>query len=159
MIERTKKVRLIGVDAKMIGVLEYGEAEAMAHDQNLDLILVTQNAEIPVFKLGDAKKMRYHEEKMKRKEARKQRGDVMKIVKISFNEGTHDMQTKIKRLEEFLDDGLKVKVVMFLAGREKSHFDLALEKTKVFLSMISTEYKTASELKKLSNGFETIIFK
>ncbi len=159
MIDRTKKVRLIGSDTKMIGIMDYAEAEALAREQNLDLILVTQNVDIPVFKLGDAKKMRYHEEKMKRKEARKQRGDVMKIVKISFNEGTHDMQTKIKRLEEFLDDGLKVKVVMFLAGREKSHFDLALEKTKVFLSMISTEYKTASELKKLSNGFETIIFK
>ena len=159
MIDHTKKIRLIGLDAKMIGVVEYGEAETMARSQNLDLILVTQNADMPVYKLGDAKKMRYHEEKMKRKEAKKQRGDVMKIVKISFNEGTHDMQTKIKRLEEFLEDGLKVKVVMFLAGREKSHFDLALEKTKTFLSMISTEYKTASDLKKLSNGFETIIFK
>jgi len=69
------------------------------------------------------------------------------------------MQTKIKKLEEFLNDGLKVKVVMFLAGREKSHFDLALEKTKMFLSMIPVEYKTASELKKLANGFEIIIFK
>lgn len=159
MTDYAKKIRLIGVDAQMIGVIEYGEAETMARTQNLDLILVTQNAEIPVYKLGDAKKMRYQEEKLKRKEYRKQRGDVMKIVKISFNEGTHDMQTKIKRLEEFLNDGLKVKVVMFLAGREKSHFDLALEKTKLFLSMIPTEYKTASELKKLSNGFETIIFK
>ena len=135
MTDYTKKIRLIGVDAKMIGVVEYGEAETMARAQNLDLILVTQNSEIPVYKLGDIKKMRYQEEKLKRKESRKQRGDVMKIIKISFNEGKHDMQTKIKKLEEFLNDGLKVKVVMFLAGREKSHFDLALEKTKMFLSI------------------------
>jgi len=132
MTDYTKKIRLIGVDAKMIGVVEYGEAETMARAQNLDLILVTQNSEIPVYKLGDIKKMRYQEEKLKRKESRKQRGDVMKIIKISFNEGKHDMQTKIKKLEEFLNDGLKVKVVMFLAGREKSHFDLALEKPKCF---------------------------
>jgi len=143
----------------MIGIMDYVEAETLAREQNLDLILVTQNTDVPVFKLGDAKKMRYQEEKMKRKESRKQRGDVMKVVKISFNEGTHDLQTKIRRLEEFLNDGLKVKVVMFLAGREKSHMDLALEKTKAFLRMITIEYKTASEIKKLSNGFELIIFK
>lgn len=159
MIDRTKKVRLIGGDTKMIGIMDYAEAEALAREQNLDLILVTQNVDIPVFKLGDSKKMRYQEEKMKRKEARKQRGDVMKVIKISFNEGTHDLQTKIRRLEEFLNDGLKVKIVMYLAGREKSHMDLALEKTKVFLKMITVEYKTASEIKKLSNGFELIIFK
>ncbi len=159
MIDRSKKIRLIGEDTKMIGIVEYGEAEDMSKEKGLDLILVTQNAEIPVYKLGDSKKLRYHEEKMRRKEAKKQRADVMKIVKISFNEGTHDMQTKIKRLEEFLEDGLKVKIVMFLAGREKSHFDIALEKTKTFLKMITVDYKTLSEIKKLSNGFETIISK
>jgi len=143
----------------MIGIIEYGEAETMAHEKGLDLILVTQNADNPVYKLGNAQKLRYHEEKLRRKEAKKQRSDVMKIVKISFNEGTHDMQTKIKRLEEFLNDGLKVKIVMFLAGREKSHFDLALEKTHTFLKMINVDYKTLSEIKKLSNGFETIISK
>ena len=159
IIDKTKKIRLIGADTKMIGIVEYGEAERMAQENGFDLISVTQNAEVPVYKLGDAKKIRYYEEKMRRKEAKKQRADVMKIVKISFNEGTHDMQTKIKRLEEFLNDGLKVKVVMFLAGREKSHFDLALDKTKIFLRMITIDYKTLSEIKRLSNGFETIISK
>jgi len=158
-IDKTKKIRLIDIDTKMIGIIEYGEAENLARSKNLDLILVTQNAEIPVYKLGDAEKIRYQEEKMRRKEAKKQRNDVMKIIKISFNEGVHDMQTKIKRLEDFLEDGLKVKVVMFLAGREKSHFDLALEKTNTFLKMITVNYKVLSEIKKLSNGFEIIISK
>jgi translation initiation factor IF-3 len=158
-IDKNKKIRLIGDNGEMIGIVEYAEAEDIARSKELDLMLITENAEISVYKLGDEKKLRYQQEKMRKKEAKKQRADAMKIIKISFNEGIHDLKTKIKRLEEFLDDGLKVKVVMFLAGREKRHFDLAFEKTKTFLEMINTEYKTLSSIKKVSNGFETIISK
>lgn len=158
-IDKSKKVRLIGSDNKMLGIVEYGEAERLAIEGNFDLMTVTLNAELPVYKLGDMKKLRYHEEKMRRKEAKKQRADVMKIVKISFNEGTHDLQTKANRALSFLEDGLKVKIVMFLAGREKSHFDLALDKTKAFMKMITVEYKVLSDIKRLGNGYEIIIAK
>ncbi len=151
------KIRLIGADGKMVGIVELEEAQQLALDQNMDLIEVTDKAEVPVYKLGDRDKMRYHEEKLRRKEAKKQRADVMKVVKIRFNEGQHDLKTKAKRAKEFLEEGRKVKVVMFLAGREKSHFDLALEKTKMFFDLIETDHKFLQEIKKLSNGFEAVL--
>lgn len=156
---KNNKIRLIGADGKMIGIIDFNEAETIAHEKNFDLIEITKNAEIPVYKLGDRDKMRYQEEKMRRKEAKKQRADVMKVVKIRFNEGQHDLQTKAKRINDFLNDSRKVKVSMFLAGREKSHFDLALPKMKSFFGLVDPGFKFLQEIKKLPSGYEAIIIK
>ena len=158
MIEnKNNKIRLIGADGEMLGIVNMEEAEKMSKEQSMDLIEVTRKAEIPVYKLGDRDKMRYQEEKKKRKEAKKQRADIMKMVKLRFNEGQHDLKTKARRIKTFLEEGRKVKIVMFLAGREKSHFDLALEKLKSFFDFIECDYKFLQEIKKLSNGYEVII--
>ncbi len=151
------KIRLIGSDGKMMGIVDLEEAQKLALDQDMDLIEVTKNAEVPVYKLGDRDKIRYHEEKIRRREAKKQRADVMKVVKIRFNEGQHDLKTKAKRVKTFLEEGRKVKIIMFLAGREKSHFDLALVKTKSFFDLLETNFKFLQEIKKLSNGFEVVV--
>lgn len=156
---RPEKVRLIGKDSKAIGIVNFDEAERIANEENMDLIEVAGNLEVPVYKLGDYQKIKYMEEKIARREAKKQRADIMKTVKINFNEGQHDMETKARRIMEFLNEDKKVKVAIFLSGRERNYFDLGFQKINTFMKLITLPFKFLAEIKKSPTGFEGVIAK
>ena len=65
----------------------------------------------------------------------------------------------MRKLEDFLEAGKKVNVVMRLRGREKAHKDLAFEKFDYFLKMIKIPYKTIQEKKLSPNGIIATIKK
>lgn len=154
-----KEVRLIGLDNKNIGVVSFEEAKEMAAREQCDLIRVSDNVVPPIYKLGDLGKIKYLEDKKKRKEQKKLRKDVEKTIRINFNEGIHDMQVKAKKIDEFLDEGRRVRVTIKLVGREKTHQDVALNKFNAFMSLIKTSFKYFQSIEKTPSGFEAIIIK
>jgi translation initiation factor IF-3 len=111
----------------MLGVLLTHEARAMAQQQGFDLVEVSPNADPPVCRIMDFGKYRY-EESRKEKLARKhQQGAVVKEIKFHANVGDHDYQTKVNRIKEFLEKGLRVKSSLYFRGRENAHREIGMQ--------------------------------
>ncbi len=111
----------------MLGVLTTRDAQRMAQQQGLDLVEVSPNADPPVCKIMDFGKFRY-DEGMKRKQARKsQQRMVIKEIKFHANVDEHDLETKLRKTREFLEEGHKVKLTLAYRGRENAHKDLGIE--------------------------------
>jgi len=141
---RADKVRVVDENGKQVGIMILEEAIRMARSRGYDLVEVAPNANPPVCKFINYDKYRYELAK-KEKEARKKQV-VMKIkeIRMTYNIDTHDLNVKKKKIREFLEDGDKVKVGIFIRGREMVHLDRAEE----ILNAIAEEMKDVGYVEK-----------
>ena len=114
------RVRVIGSDGEMIGVLSRDEALSMAEDEGLDLVEIQPQADPPVCKIMDFGKFKF--------EAQKKASEA-KIKEVKFRPVTDegDYQIKLRKMRGFLEDGDKIKVNIRFRGREMSHQELGRE--------------------------------
>ncbi|MHA2611094.1 MAG: translation initiation factor IF-3 [bacterium JZ-2024 1] len=118
---RARKVQVISEEGKNLGVLDIKEALNMAYSKGLDLVQVASK-EIPVCRIMDYRKFLYQREKKMRDVLKQQRKSAPKEIKLRIRIGPKDLETKMTRLREFLDEGRKVRVVVELRGwREMVH--------------------------------------
>lgn len=124
------RVRVIGSDGEMVGVLSRDEALRMAEDEGLDLVEIQPNADPPVCKIMDFGKFRFEQQK-KASEAKKKQKQV-EIKELKFRPVTDegDYQIKLRNMRRFLADGDRVKVVVRFKGREMAHTELGLAMTQ-----------------------------
>jgi len=96
----------------------------MARGLDLDLVEVAPMANPPVCRIMDYGKFRY-EEAQKAKESRKKSMNVsVKEVKFKPKIGRGDFDTKVRKIDQFIHEGHKVKVTMQFRGREMAHPEL-----------------------------------
>jgi translation initiation factor IF-3 len=96
----------------------------LARQQDLDLVEVAPMANPPVCRIMDYGKFRY-EESQKAKESRKKTIQVsIKEVKFRPKIGKGDFDTKVRHMQDFLEEGHKVKVTLQFRGREMAHPEL-----------------------------------
>lgn len=151
---------MIDETGRQIGIFPLEEALQMAQERNLDLIQVTEKVEPPVCKIMDYGKYLYALEKKERQARLKKAGEI-KGIRLGFNISLHDLEIRANQAEKFLKKGNKIKIGMFLRGREKAHEGLAKEKIKQFLETLGKliEIKIERELKKEPRGLTMIISK
>jgi len=131
------QVRLIADDGEQLGILSTPEAIRVAEERELDLVEVSPNADPPVCKLMDYGKFKYKEQK-KEAEARKKRTEMtIKELRIRYRTDSGDLETKLKKAREFLDEGDKVKFSMRFRGREVMYLELGLEKFEEIISKLA----------------------
>ena len=118
------RVRVIGSDGEMIGVLSRDEAIAMAGEEGLDLVEIQPNADPPVCKIMDFGKFRF--EAQKRANEAKKKSKQVEIKEVKFRPVTDegDYKIKLRKMREFLEEGDKIKVNIRFRGREMSHQEL-----------------------------------
>ena len=124
---RVDKVRLIGADGEMVGIVSIREALAAADEAGLDLVEISPNAEPPVCKVLDYGKFKYEEQKKANEARKKQKIIEVKELKLRPMIGDHDYDVKLRAARKFLDEGDKVKFTMRYRGRELSHQELGLK--------------------------------
>ncbi len=98
------------------------EALRKAQSLGLDLVEVAPHATPPVCRIVDFGKFRY--ELAKQEKEKKQNTSRLKEIKFRVNIDEHDYMTKLRRGEQFLDKGNKLKVQLQFRGREMAHKDL-----------------------------------
>lgn len=152
-----EKIRLIDGQGKQIGIFSFQEASQIAQEKGFDLVLITNKTIPPIYKLGDYDKLKYQKEKELRKKKLQERHSTQKSVRLGFNEGEHDSNTKIKKIEKFLNERRAVVIEMKLRGREKAHFDLAKEKINNVCQKITVPYKIIQPLKKTPRGISIVL--
>lgn len=115
---RSPKVRLIGVDGEQLGVFGLQDALSKAQLVGLDLVEIAPTADPPVCKIIDYGKFRFQQtkrDKLNRKAAHQTK---IKEIKLKPNIDQHDLEVKIRKAEEFLEKGCKVKFTCMFRGRE-----------------------------------------
>jgi translation initiation factor IF-3 len=88
----------------------------MAQEAGLDLVIVAPNAQPPVARIIDYGRYKYTTEKQNREKKSKQQE--VKGIKISPRIAEHDVQTALRKIISFLEDGHKVRVVCQFRARE-----------------------------------------
>ncbi len=118
---------VIDSDGSKLGELTKEEALAKAVQQGLDLVEIAPNIKPPVAKILDFKKFRYDEGK-KEQAAKKHARDVeLKELWLTPRIAEHDLQTRLRRAEEFLKDGDKIMFRVKFKGREMAHTEFGFE--------------------------------
>lgn len=89
----------------------------LAQENELDLVLITENAKPPVAKILDYKKFLYDQKKRQKEMKAKQTKVTIKEVRFGPNTDDHDYEFKKRHAESFLKDGSKLKAYVFFKGR------------------------------------------
>ncbi len=121
---RAREVRVIDEDGQMLGVMTSMAALQLARERNLDLVEVSPMAVPPVCKILDWGRYKYEQSK-KENEARKhQKVTQLREIRMRPRTDEHDVEVKVRKIQEFLAEGDKVKVSVVFRGREKAHPEL-----------------------------------
>ncbi len=155
---RAAEVRVIGPEGENVGVIPLAEALAMAKEHELDLIEISPNAVPPVAKIMEYGKFQYEQEKKRREIKAKSHTTETKSVQVKIGTGDNDMALKAKRAAEWLGEGHRVKVDLFLWGRYKyMEFAFLKERLERFLKLIPADFKLGEPIGKSPKGLSTVL--
>lgn len=158
---RAPEVRVIS-DEGTLGIMKIEEALAIARDRGVDLIEVTAEAVPPIVKLVDYGKFQYQQKKHTKDQRAKQRQAMVEVKQIQIKSGTGvaDLELKAKKATEWLVEGNRVKIELFLPGRTKSMDRTFLhDRINRFLTFIQTPYSIAEGFKEIPKGIQIIVEK
>ncbi|MBO5123492.1 MAG: translation initiation factor IF-3 [Spirochaetaceae bacterium] len=137
---RVREVRLIDDKGDQKGIVPTIEALKMAKEQELDLVEVAPQANPPVCKILDYGKYRFEQEKKLRDSKKNQKQLKLKEIRMQPKIGAGDLDFKSKHVQEFLNEGNKVKVTIRFRGRELAHTELGYDVLKEVLKRLDDEY-------------------
>lgn len=121
---RAASLRVVDEDGTQIGVLTREEALRLAAERELDLVEISPNANPPVAKIVDWGKYNYQKTKQLQKSKRNAKSLEVKQMRFGLKISDHDLDVKLKKVTKFLEQGHKVKLVIFYRGRELAHKDI-----------------------------------
>ena len=155
---RVPELRLIDEDGKNLGVVNISDALRMANEKEQDLIEVSPKAKPPIAKIMDFGKYFYKEKKKEREANKKSQELEMKNVRVHLGTSEHDLALKAKKGSEFLKAGHRLKLELFLKGREK-YLDRTFlnERLNRILNLITERYRILQEVKNGPRGMFIII--
>ncbi|EKD90646.1 MAG: Translation initiation factor IF-3 [uncultured bacterium] len=129
-------MRVIDQDGNNLGEISKSEALSKAIEAGLDLIEIAPLAKPPVAKILDFKKFLYEESKREQAARKNAREVELKEIWLSPRIAEHDLNVRLKRAEEFLEDGDKIMFRVKFRGREMAHTELGFQLlNKIFETM------------------------
>jgi translation initiation factor IF-3 len=132
---------LIDEDGQMLGIMSSMQALGIARERGLDLVEVSPMAMPPVCKLMDYGRFKYEQAKKENEARKNQKLTELKEIRMKPHTDVHDLMVKVRKIEEFLGEGDKVKVGVLFRGRELAHPELGrqlLERVIAELKGIAT---------------------
>ena len=112
------------------------EAQRLADEQSLDLVMIAPQAQPPVCKIMDYGKYRFEQQKREKEAQKNQKVIEVKEVRLSLNIGQHDFDVKVGQSRRFLSDGNKIKASIRFRGREMAHANRGTEVMERFAQAI-----------------------
>ncbi len=157
---RSKELRVIGPQGENFGVLTLEEALKIAKEEGLDLIEISPNAVPPVAKIADLGKYMYLEAKKEKRSKAKTHSVEVKSIQIKSGTSEHDLSLKAKKASEWLSQGNRVQISLFLPGRSK-YLDENFLKERIvrLLKLITINHKIAVPPTRSPKGMSAIIEK
>jgi len=136
---------VIDEDGRQLGVLSRTEALAAAEQAGLDLVEVSPNADPPVARIVDWGKYNYQKTKQAQKNRQKSKSLDLKQMRVGLKIGEHDLEVKLRKVNEFLEAGHKVRITVIYRGREMAHRELGYKLAERIQGLLGEEVVTDSE--------------
>lgn len=142
-----------------LGVMETHKALQIAEEKDLDVVVVTENANPPVAKIVDFNKFLYAERKKSSDAKGKSKQTELKELRLSTTISEGDTQQRVNRAVEFLEEGNVVKVSLMMKGRQAMFPQVAQEKIGKFTKLMEPFAKVESEPKRMGNTISVTFVK
>ncbi len=157
---RAPKLRVIDDADGNLGLMNTEDAIKKAQEKGLDLIEISPNAEPPVAKIMDYGRFQYIAQKKDRDARAKAHITETKTIQIKIGTSERDLELKAKKSSEWLKEGHRVKLDLFLPGRTKYMEPKFLEeRLDRILRLVSEEYRVSETPKKSPKGLTVVIEK
>lgn len=152
---RVPEVRVISPEGKQLGILPTAHAINLALEVGLELVEVAPNARPPVCRIMDFGKYVYEESK----KTSHAKSSASKIKEIEFTPRIedNDFHTKLRRAEEFLAHGAKVKLRLKFRGREMAHTEIGFDVMNRAVAELAGMGHADSEPKLLGRNINVMI--
>lgn len=157
---RAAELRVIGEAGENFGLMKLQDALVKAESLGLDLIEISPNATPPIAKIADYGRYQYAENKKQKAAKAKVHSVEVKNIQVKVGTGDHDLALKAKKASEWLKEGHRVRVDLFLTGRSK-YMDMKFlqERLDRVLKLITEQYKISDSPKKSPKGVSMMIEK
>lgn len=155
---RVPEVRVIGPEGENLGIMKTRDAFEKAVEEGLDLIEVSPKAKPPVARITDYGKYKYELKKKEKEIKSKAQVTETKVTQVKIGTGEGDLNRKAKKVAEWLSEGHRVKIDLFLWGRYKyMEFDFLKERLERFLAIVPQSFKIADDIKKSPKGLTVTV--
>jgi len=155
---RVSELRVIDDADGNLGVLSLEEALRRAEAKGLDLIEISPNATPPVAKIMDYGRFQYIAQKKEREARAKAHITETKSLQVKIGTSERDLEMKARKASEWLAEGQRVRLNLFLPGRTKYMEPKFLEKRlERILKLLTEGYKVAEAPQKSPKGLTVVI--
>lgn len=148
---------MIDHQEKIYKSISLAEALRLAKEAGLDLVEVNPTANPPVCKIMDYGQYQYQQSRQQHESRQKSKKVETKGIRLSFKIGQGDLQTRQKQTEKFLKKGSRVRLELFLRGRERQHGNMAIQLVKDFIDNLSTDVRIEQPVLRKGNTISAII--
>ncbi len=141
------EVLVIGPNGEQVGIKSITDALTLANYAQLDLVLISPNATVPVCKIMDYNKFKYEKNKKEKDALKKQRASQVEIKEFRLSPviDVGDFETKLKNAKKYLEKGDKVKLSIRFKGRQMAHTELGQEVMERFADRVKDIATLASK--------------
>ena len=155
---KAHEVLVIGPNGEQVGVKSIQDALTLANYANLDLVLMSPNANPPVCKVMDYNKYRYEKRKKEKEALKKQKANMseLKEYRLSPVIDVGDFETKLRNATKYLEKGDRIKLTVRFKGRQMAHTELGREVLEQFASRV-TEIADIEQNPKLDGRTMTML--
>ncbi|XP_054910444.1 translation initiation factor IF-3, mitochondrial [Poeciliopsis prolifica] len=121
-----REIQVIDEEGEELGLMHRSDVIKIMNEKNLKLVLVREDKEPPVYQLMSGKQI--HEEQLRLREQNKAKTGPVQLKQLNISAGiaSHDLSTKLKQVESWLEK--KHHVRLTLQGRRNQPSD-DLDKT------------------------------
>jgi translation initiation factor IF-3 len=150
------EVRLVGDNVEP-AVYSLREALRIAKIQDLDLVEISNKADLPICKIIDYAKFKYEQKRKDKQLKANAQKSVLKEIRLRTMTDTHDFEFKTRHALNFLKEGAKVRVTVQFNRRETQESRIAYFKDNAKLKLLSMataveEYGKIEEMPKMEGG-------
>jgi len=140
-----------------LGIMPTSSALKMAQSKKLDLVEVSPLSKPAVCKIMDFGQYLYKQKKIEKKHKQTQKKKTLKGIRLSARIDQHDLETKAKKAQKFLEAGNPVKVTLMFRGREMQHTELGFAKINDFVELVKEVGKPDRPPRKQGNQVFVLI--
>lgn len=123
-----RHIQLISETGEDLGTMHRADAIKLMDTQGLKLVLLREDKDPPVYQMMSGKQI--HEEQQKLREKQKTKAAPTQVKELTFSSGiaAHDLTTKLKQVESWLEKKHHVRITLRAArGNPAVNLDTALE--------------------------------
>lgn len=147
---------MVSDSGDQLGIMSLKDAQKMADDKEMDLVMISPTANPPVCRIMDYGKFIYEQSKKEKDAKKKQRIVEIKEIRFSPSIEEHDITIKANNAIKFLKDGDKVKVTIRFRGREAEHAHKGIAILESFYKKLE-EFGTLEKPAKLEGRNMTMV--